>query len=208
MTDRRAQCVRRPTLPVSPYLFLEVGGTEAGVAGDLETARELAAERARRPSSRETDPTARARMWGTRHSALMASLALAPGSRAMTTDVAVPVSRARCRDRACAARARGDRACAAASSATSATATSTSRSCSIPSDAASVVAGEGAERPDRRGRARARRHVHRRARHRLRQDRVPRTASTATSCRSTRGIKQLFDPNGIMNPGKVVPASS
>ena len=31
------------------------------------------------------DPTARAQMWSARHNALMASLALAPGSKAVTT---------------------------------------------------------------------------------------------------------------------------
>jgi D-lactate dehydrogenase (cytochrome) len=80
------------TFPESPYLFLELGGTEAAVAGDLETVRELAADEGASAFESESDPTARARMWGARHSALLASLALAPGSKAMTTDVAVPVS--------------------------------------------------------------------------------------------------------------------
>jgi D-lactate dehydrogenase (cytochrome) len=78
--------------PVSPYLFVEFGGTEAGVAGDLETTRELAQDEGATAFESESDPTARARMWSARHNALMASLALAPGSKAMTTDVAVPVS--------------------------------------------------------------------------------------------------------------------
>ena len=78
--------------PESPYLFVEFGGTEAGVAGDLETTRELAHDEGASAFESESDPTARARMWSARHNALMASLALAPGSRAMTTDVAVPVS--------------------------------------------------------------------------------------------------------------------
>jgi D-lactate dehydrogenase (cytochrome) len=77
---------------VSPYLFLELGGTEAAVAGDLVTTRELAEDEGATAFESESDPTARAQMWGARHNALMASLALAPGSRAMTTDVAVPVS--------------------------------------------------------------------------------------------------------------------
>jgi D-lactate dehydrogenase (cytochrome) len=80
------------SFPEAPYLFVEFGGTEAGVAGDLATTRELAVEEGATAFEAETDPTARARMWDARHNALHASLALAPGSRAMTTDVAVPVS--------------------------------------------------------------------------------------------------------------------
>jgi D-lactate dehydrogenase (cytochrome) len=78
--------------PISPYLFLELGGTEAAVAGDLETARELVTDEGATSFEAHADPTERAQMWGMRHNALMASLALAPGSKAMTTDVAVPVS--------------------------------------------------------------------------------------------------------------------
>jgi D-lactate dehydrogenase (cytochrome) len=78
--------------PESPYLFVEFGGSEAGVAGDLETTRELAEDEGATAFESESDPAARAQMWSARHSALMASLALSPGSRAMTTDVAVPVS--------------------------------------------------------------------------------------------------------------------
>jgi D-lactate dehydrogenase (cytochrome) len=80
------------SFPESPYLFVEFGGTEEGVTGDLATTRELAADEGATAFEAETDPTARARMWSARHNALMASLALAPSSKAMTTDVAVPVS--------------------------------------------------------------------------------------------------------------------
>ncbi len=80
------------SFPESPYLFVEFGGAEAGVAGDLETTREVAQDEGASAFESESDPTARAQMWSARHNALMASLALAPGSRAMTTDVAVPVS--------------------------------------------------------------------------------------------------------------------
>jgi D-lactate dehydrogenase (cytochrome) len=78
--------------PVSPYLFLELGGTEAAVAGDLETVRELVTDEGATAFEVGADPTARSQMWGMRHNALMASLALAPGTKALTTDVAVPVS--------------------------------------------------------------------------------------------------------------------
>jgi D-lactate dehydrogenase (cytochrome) len=80
------------SFPESPYLFVEFGGTEAGVSGDLATTRELADDEGATAFESESDPTARSQMWSARHNALMASLALAPGSKAMTTDVAVPVS--------------------------------------------------------------------------------------------------------------------
>jgi D-lactate dehydrogenase (cytochrome) len=80
------------SFPESPYLFVEFGGTEAGVSGDLATTREVADDEGATAFESESDPTARSQMWSARHNALMASLALAPGSKAMTTDVAVPVS--------------------------------------------------------------------------------------------------------------------
>jgi D-lactate dehydrogenase (cytochrome) len=78
------------SFPDSPYLFIEFGGS--GVDADLETTRELAADEGASAFESERDPTARAQMWNARHNALMASLALNPGAKAMATDVAVPVS--------------------------------------------------------------------------------------------------------------------
>jgi D-lactate dehydrogenase (cytochrome) len=92
MTIGALNAYKGTTFPESPYLFVEFGGTEAGVAGDLVAAREIAEYEGASAFESESDPTARARMWDARHNALHASLALQPGSRAMTTDVAVPLS--------------------------------------------------------------------------------------------------------------------
>jgi D-lactate dehydrogenase (cytochrome) len=78
------------SFPESPYLFIEFGGS--GVDADLETTRELSGDEGASAFESERDPTARAQMWNARHNALMASLALNPGAKAMATDVAVPVS--------------------------------------------------------------------------------------------------------------------
>jgi len=80
------------TFPEAPHLFVEFGGTSAAVAADLEAARELLEDEGASGFESVSDPTARSRMWDARHNSLHASLALAPGSRALTTDVAVPVS--------------------------------------------------------------------------------------------------------------------
>jgi len=80
------------SFPEAPHLFVEFGGGEGGVAGDLALTRELAEDEGALTFESESDPTKRAQMWEARHSALMAALAQASGSKAMTTDVAVPVS--------------------------------------------------------------------------------------------------------------------
>ncbi|MDE3024873.1 MAG: FAD-binding protein [Acidobacteriota bacterium] len=76
---------RGTSFPESPYLFIET-------SGDVEAVRELAVDEGATAFESETDPAARTRMWDARHNALHASLALAPGAKAMTTDVAVPFS--------------------------------------------------------------------------------------------------------------------
>ena len=191
------------SFPESPYLFVEFGGTEAGVAGDLATTRELAADEGATAFEAEGDPTARARMWNARHNALMASLALAPGSKAMTTDVAVPVSEL----------------AAAIEHARRALDESGLRGGIVghvgdgnfhvaflldPDDAASIAQAEA-----------------------LNANVVDDALARGGTCTGEhgigygklgylalehgdlvpfyRGIKQLFDPNGILNPGKAVP---
>ena len=89
-TIRELNAYAETSFPESPHLFVEFGGS--GVDADLETTRELAADEGATGFESGRDPTERARMWSARHNALMASLALAPGSKAMTTDVAVPIS--------------------------------------------------------------------------------------------------------------------
>jgi D-lactate dehydrogenase (cytochrome) len=142
-------------------------------------------------------------MWSARHNALMASLALAPGSKAMTTDVAVPVSEL----------------AAAIEQARRALDESGLRGGIVghvgdgnfhvaflldPSDAASIAQAEALNG-------------------RVVEDALAR-GGTCTGEHGIgfgklgyleqehgdliplfRGIKQLLDPNGILNPGKVIP---
>jgi len=74
------------SFPESPYLFIEL-------SGEVDTVRELAEDEGATAFESESDPTARTRMWDARHNALHASMALAPGTKAMATDVAVPLSK-------------------------------------------------------------------------------------------------------------------
>jgi D-lactate dehydrogenase (cytochrome) len=78
--------------PEEPHLFLEFSGSEDGVAGDLEAAREIAEAEGGTSFEAESDPTARSRLWEARHHALLALAHAAPGKRAFTTDVCVPLS--------------------------------------------------------------------------------------------------------------------
>ena len=75
-----------------PSLFIEFAGTQSGVAGDLEATREIAGWEGCTSFESETDPTARGRLWEARHHFAFAIAARAPGKQSMATDVAVPLS--------------------------------------------------------------------------------------------------------------------
>jgi D-lactate dehydrogenase (cytochrome) len=189
--------------PVSPYLFLELGGTEAAVAGDLETVRELAEEAGATGFESTGDPTERTRMWGMRHNALMASLALAPGSRAMTTDVAVPVSEL---PAAIAAARRSLEETDLRGGIVGHVGDGNFHVAFLldPSDATSIARAKELNRrvvEDALGRGGTCTGEHGVGLGKL----EALAAEHGDLLELYRGIKQLFDPNGIMNPGKVVP---
>ena len=90
-TMRAVNAYKRKAYDEAPSLFLELGGTEAGVDSDLAAAQELLEDC--KAFQVERDPTARTRLWEARHHVLFALVAASPGRRHMSTDVCVPVSR-------------------------------------------------------------------------------------------------------------------
>jgi D-lactate dehydrogenase (cytochrome) len=80
------------TYAEAPSLFIEFGGTEAGVAGDLEATREIAGWEGCDSFEFETQQEGRARLWEARHNSFFALAARSPGKASMSTDVAVPLS--------------------------------------------------------------------------------------------------------------------
>jgi D-lactate dehydrogenase (cytochrome) len=80
--------------PIAPTLFFEFhGDSEPHVADQAKTGEALAAQRGGHGLTWAVRAEDRERRWGARHDALLAALALRPGSRAWTTDVCVPISR-------------------------------------------------------------------------------------------------------------------
>ena len=81
------------TLPEVPVLFLEFHGSPAGVAEQSERFGEIAADLGGGPFEWTTKPEDRTRLWQARHDAYWAGRSLRPGSQAVATDVCVPISR-------------------------------------------------------------------------------------------------------------------
>jgi D-lactate dehydrogenase (cytochrome) len=77
----------------SPTLFLEFHGTEASVVEQAKTVQEIASEHGGLDFQWATRPEDRTKIWEARHNAYFAVLQLKPGSRAVSTDVCVPISR-------------------------------------------------------------------------------------------------------------------
>lgn len=80
------------TFPEQMTIFLEFHGNEAGVAAEVELARELAEVSGALAFEAATDPSERERLWEARHTMFFASNAAHPGLESLVTDVAVPIS--------------------------------------------------------------------------------------------------------------------
>ncbi|MBU2360925.1 MAG: FAD-binding protein [Alphaproteobacteria bacterium] len=78
---------------LQPHLLLEFHGSDAGVAEDAATFGEIAASHGGTGFDRATRTEDRNRLWKMRHDAYYAILASKPGHRAIVTDVCVPLSR-------------------------------------------------------------------------------------------------------------------
>lgn len=81
------------SLPESPMLFLEFHGTEAWVAEQSQRFGEIAADFGGGPFSWATKPEERTKLWQARHDVYWSGLALRPGAKGVSTDVCVPISR-------------------------------------------------------------------------------------------------------------------
>lgn len=79
--------------PEQPHLFLEFHGSEAGVREQAEAVQGIASEFNGSDFTWTTRSEERNRLWKARHDAYPSALQLQPGSRAITTDVCVPISR-------------------------------------------------------------------------------------------------------------------
>jgi len=76
-----------------PTLFLEFHGTAAGVEEQAKLVQEIARENGGMDFEWTTKAEERNRLWTARHQAYFACLQLRPGTRAVSTDVCVPISR-------------------------------------------------------------------------------------------------------------------
>ncbi len=96
LDDRMIAAVNRHAgldMTEAPTLFLEFHGSEAGVAEQAETVRDIATSHGGGDFDWATRPEDRSRLWTARDNTLYAALGLKPGARAVITDICVPVSR-------------------------------------------------------------------------------------------------------------------
>ena len=78
---------------LKPTLFFEFHGTEAWVQEQAEMVKEISTEEGGSDFQWSTREQEKQKLWEARHNAYYASLALRPGSKGWATDVCVPISR-------------------------------------------------------------------------------------------------------------------
>ena len=84
---------KKTSYRVAPTLFFEFHGTQASVIEQAETVQAIAKENGGMDFQWATRTEDRTALWDARHNAYFACLQLRPGSRAVSTDVCVPLSR-------------------------------------------------------------------------------------------------------------------
>jgi D-lactate dehydrogenase (cytochrome) len=80
-------------LAEAPTLFVEFHGTDAAVAEQAALFEDIARDKGGGPFSSARQEEDRARLWQARHDAFWAAKALRPGKDVFATDVSVPISR-------------------------------------------------------------------------------------------------------------------
>ena len=78
---------------VAPTVFFEFHGTKTSVVEQAETVQAIAREHGGMDFVWATKPEERSALWQARHDAYFACLQIKPGARAVSTDVCVPISR-------------------------------------------------------------------------------------------------------------------
>jgi D-lactate dehydrogenase (cytochrome) len=81
------------TLHETPMLVFEFHGSPSGVQEQAQTVQEITAQNGGQDFEWAERPEDRSRLWTARHNAYFAGVQLRPGCRASTTDVCVPISR-------------------------------------------------------------------------------------------------------------------
>src|SRR5574341_2223626 len=84
---------KKTSYRVAPTVFFEFHGSAASVVEQAETVQEIARENGGMDFQWATRPEERNALWDARHNAYFACLQTRPGSRAVSTDVCVPISR-------------------------------------------------------------------------------------------------------------------
>src|SRR5512132_2627745 len=78
---------------VAPTVFFEFHGSKSSVVEQAEAVQAIAKDHGGKDFQWATRPEERTQLWQARHDAYFACLQIRPGSRAVSTDVCVPISR-------------------------------------------------------------------------------------------------------------------
>jgi FAD/FMN-containing dehydrogenases len=90
---RATNAYSKLSLKESPLLLFEFHGSPAGVREQAQTVQDIARSNGGEDFAWADQPEDRSRLWAARHNAYFAGLQLRPGCRSSTTDVCVPISR-------------------------------------------------------------------------------------------------------------------